>query len=193
MRLVIAGAGNLGRELRGWLEPALPPVFIADGFAQVPIESSIADYQPQEGDAFVVAIADCAARAAITEQLLARGAKPVTWAHYSHVSGGARIGAGSLLMPMSLTSTDVICGRGTILNCFASCAHDVVVGDFCTLSGHVDLCGGVHVGNRVFFGSGARVLPGVTVGDDAKIGAGAVVVRNVPARATVFGPPAKEF
>ncbi len=43
------------------------------------------------------------------------------------------------------------------------------------------------LGNRVVIGAGAKVLGALTVGDDARIGSGAVVVKDVPAGATVVG------
>ncbi|MEG1343261.1 MAG: sugar O-acetyltransferase [Pseudomonas sp.] len=49
----------------------------------------------------------------------------------------------------------------------------------------------VKIGNNVWIGGGAIILPGVTVGDNAVIGAGSVVTRDVPARATVVGNPAR--
>ncbi|MNJ61182.1 Maltose O-acetyltransferase [compost metagenome] len=49
----------------------------------------------------------------------------------------------------------------------------------------------VKIGNNVWIGGGAIILPGVTVGDHAVIGAGSVVTRDVPARATVVGNPAR--
>jgi serine O-acetyltransferase len=45
--------------------------------------------------------------------------------------------------------------------------------------------------NDVVIGSGASVLGPITVGRGAKIGAGSVVIRPVPAGATVVGVPAK--
>lgn len=49
----------------------------------------------------------------------------------------------------------------------------------------------IHIGRNVWIGGGAIILPGVTIGDDAVIGAGSVVTRDVPARATAFGNPAR--
>ncbi len=44
---------------------------------------------------------------------------------------------------------------------------------------------------RAAIGSGAVIMCGVTIGEGALIGAGAVVTRDVPARATVVGNPAR--
>jgi UDP-2-acetamido-3-amino-2,3-dideoxy-glucuronate N-acetyltransferase len=48
-----------------------------------------------------------------------------------------------------------------------------------------------RVGRGAAIGSGAVVLPGLTIGPRATIGAGAVVVRDVPAGATVVGVPGR--
>jgi len=47
------------------------------------------------------------------------------------------------------------------------------------------------LGNEVFVGCGARIIGPVTIGDRARIGANAVVVKDVPADATVVGVPAR--
>lgn len=49
---------------------------------------------------------------------------------------------------------------------------------------------GPTIGDHVHIGTGAKVLGPVRVGDYARIGANAVVVRDVPAHATVVGAPA---
>ena len=49
----------------------------------------------------------------------------------------------------------------------------------------------VTIGRNVWIGGGSIILPGVTVGDDAMIGAGSIVTRNVAARATALGNPAR--
>jgi serine O-acetyltransferase len=43
----------------------------------------------------------------------------------------------------------------------------------------------------VFLGTGSSILGELTIGDGAVIGANAVVIRDVPAGATVVGIPAR--
>ncbi len=47
------------------------------------------------------------------------------------------------------------------------------------------------LGNRVIIGSNSTVLGAITVGDGARIGSGSVVVKPVPAGATVVGVPGR--
>ena len=49
----------------------------------------------------------------------------------------------------------------------------------------------VTIGCDVWIGGGAILLAGVTIGDGAIVGAGSVVTRDVAARATVVGNPAR--
>jgi serine O-acetyltransferase len=73
------------------------------------------------------------------------------------------------------------------------------VGDDCTIYHGVTL-GGTSLqrakrhptlGREVTVGSGAAVLGAINVGDGARIGANSVVVRDVPANATVVGIPGR--
>ncbi len=49
----------------------------------------------------------------------------------------------------------------------------------------------VRIGTGAYLGAGCIVLPGVTVGAGAYLGEGSVVTKDVPARAVVFGNPAR--
>ncbi|MFO0722416.1 MAG: serine O-acetyltransferase [Myxococcota bacterium] len=50
-----------------------------------------------------------------------------------------------------------------------------------------------RIGARVNIGAGAKILGKLEIGDDAAVGANSVVVKDVPAGATVVGIPAKEI
>ena len=73
------------------------------------------------------------------------------------------------------------------------------VGDNCSILQGVTLGGtGKEVGDRhpkvgkgVLVSVGAKVLGNITIGDEAKVAAGSVVLKDVPARTTVAGVPAR--
>jgi len=73
------------------------------------------------------------------------------------------------------------------------------IGDDCTLYHGVTL-GGTSwekakrhptLGKNVVVGAGAKILGPITIGDNARVGSNSVVVKDVPADATVVGIPAR--
>jgi serine O-acetyltransferase len=50
---------------------------------------------------------------------------------------------------------------------------------------------GATIERNVSIGTGAKIIGGVRIGEGATVGANAVVVRDVPAGATVVGAPAR--
>jgi serine O-acetyltransferase len=73
------------------------------------------------------------------------------------------------------------------------------IGDDCTLYHGVTL-GGTSwkkgkrhptLGNNVVIGAGAKILGPITIGDNARVGSNSVVVKEVPAGATVVGIPGR--
>lgn len=84
----------------------------------------------------------------------------------------------------------------------------VTIGDDCLIASHAAIISVTHntksavynsenvvsqvrIGRNVWIGAHAVIMPGVTVGDSAIVGAGAVVTRDVEARSTVIGVPAR--
>jgi sugar O-acyltransferase (sialic acid O-acetyltransferase NeuD family) len=205
-RTIIVGGGGYGREMIGWASdchaagqlPALAglidddPRALDDFSYSAGYLGSIADFNPEPGDRFLMAIGTPSIKERVAAMLAARGAQFATLVHPSAVvAGSAKIELGTTLCPLSLVSADAVIGRFVSVNALSSVGHDVRVGDYSTLSAHVDLTGSVQVGERVMIGSGAKVLPRVKVGASAKIGAGSVVYRNVAAGRSVFAAPAK--
>jgi serine O-acetyltransferase len=73
------------------------------------------------------------------------------------------------------------------------------IGDDCTLYHGVTLGGMTWarekrhptLGNNVVVGAGAKILGPITLGDDVRVGSNSVVVKDVPAGATVVGIPGR--
>lgn len=207
-KLIILGAGGFGRELFSWARMISKndrdwdiAGFLDDNPRaldgldyEVPILGSIKSYVPRNDEVFAVAIGTPATKAAIIDPLLRQNACFATIIHPSAIiATGTKIGKGCVICPFALLSCNSAIGNFVTINVYGSLGHDVRVGDFSTLSGHVDLTGRTKIGRNVFLGSHATILPGVTIGNFANIGAGAVVVKNVPAKTTVFGNPARNL
>ena len=84
-------------------------------------------------------------------------------------------------------------GMGTVIGETTEIGRNVTVYQGVTLGGTGKEKGKRHptIGNNVVVASGAKVLGSFSVGDHAKIGAGSVVLKPVPAYATVVGIPGK--
>lgn len=205
---IVVGAGAFAREVISWIEAACAAGLAADikGYVSDPAHGllpdhyglvwlgSVADHTPSDADEHIMAISNPTFKRPVAEALLAKGAVFGTFAHPSvAIARTARIGRGGVLCPHVMVSADAVVDDFVTLNTHATVGHDSHIGAMCTLSSHVDITGHVQVGEAVFFGSGARVLPKLKVGDRARVGAGAVVMRSVPAEATVYAPPAKRL
>lgn len=96
---------------------------------------------------------------------------------------GAKIGRGILLDH----ATGVVIGETAVIGDNVSILHNV------TLGGTGKVSGDRHpkIGDGVLIGAGTCVLGNVRIGEGAKIGAGSVVLKQVPARTTAVGNPAR--
>lgn len=205
-RMIIVGAGNLGRELASWTRD-IPydrrdwevGGFIDDNLnalagyeMDLPILGSISGYVPLQDDVFCCAIADPATKLRICADLESRGAQFVNVIHPSCVIGSYnRIGKGLVMCPLSSISTHTTIGDFVTINVHCVVAHDAVLEDGVTLSAQCDITGFVHLEKGVFLGSGARLLPKARAGEFSVIGAGCVVLDKVEANRTVVGVPAR--
>ncbi len=82
-------------------------------------------------------------------------------------------------------------GMGVVIGETAEIGDDVTLYQGVTLGGTSIKEGKRHptLGNNVIVGAGAKILGPFTIGNGARIGSNAVVLREVPAEATVVGIP----
>jgi len=91
------------------------------------------------------------------------------------------------------------------IEAFAFIPPGTVIEDYVFIGPHVVICNDkypnllqpewkpmpVHIKRGARIGAAAIILPGVVIGEEALVGAGSVVTKNVPAKAKVYGNPAR--
>ena len=92
---------------------------------------------------------------------------------------------------MTIINSQVIIGKGCIVNTGAIIDHECEIGDFSHIAPGATLSGNVKVGKSCFIGANSTVIQGVKIGNNVIIGAGAVVIKDVPDNITIVGNPAK--
>lgn len=201
--LVIFGVGGLARELWGWMKTAHDggprarmAAFVADGVAPGSYDGIPVMGREQARRlgrvAYLIAVADPAARRRLAAELDALGWHAGTYTHESALLGvNLAIGKGTMIFPRCSISSDASLGEHVLVNGGTAVGHDCVIGSYCSLLGGASINGNVTLGEGVLVGAGAIIHPGKKVGDGATVGMGSVVFRHVAAGKTVFGNPAK--
>lgn len=194
-KLLVAGAGGLGREVLAALNALDRDVvgflveedYEAGEVANLPVYSDSASWM--DADGIVLAIGNSKVRRRLAGYIANRH---VTVVHpAANIGPRVLIGIGSLLVGIANITCDVVIGDYVLINPGCTIAHDCKIGSFSNLGPGVALAGNVIIGEEVNIGTGAVILPGCQIGDNATVGAGAVVVKDVAPGSTVYGVPAR--
>jgi sugar O-acyltransferase (sialic acid O-acetyltransferase NeuD family) len=144
--------------------------------------------------AVAVAVGNAAARAAVVARLDSPRLSFPVLVHpdvYLRRHQNARLGEGTIVQNSCHLMTDVTLGRFVFVNLGCIIGHDAVLDDFCSLMTQVNVGGNAHLATGVYMGTNSTVIQSVSVGEHTIIGAGAVAVRDLPARCTAVGVPAR--
>lgn len=206
--IVIIGAGDFGREtvwlieeinrkqpaytILGYLDDAASKHGqIMNGYEVLGGIDYLSELSKTRRVYAVIAMQEGAVRKKIVE----RTAGFENWETVIHpsvnIAASSRIGKGCIICAGSNISVDTQIGNFCIFNISSTVGHDCKVADYASAMSGTVICGHVCLGEGVYLGSNASILPGRVVGENAKVGAGSVVLRNVRAKRTVMGVPAK--
>lgn len=202
--LYIVGAGGFGREVAGWLVDTGTPVagFLdidkaaLASFPDFPVRvvGNDADWVVKPHHKFLVTLGEPMLKRIVIGRLLARGGRLHTAINpTAGVSPHAEVGPGCIIGGNCGIAAHARLGVGVTLIALDTIGHDARIGDYCQISSHCEVSGHAVLDDGVMMGSHAVVLPHAKVGEYAIVGAGSVVVREAPARTTVFGVPAKNI
>jgi sugar O-acyltransferase (sialic acid O-acetyltransferase NeuD family) len=209
-KLVIIGAGGLGREILFMLSDInnINNCYDILGFIDntPELQNKIINNFPVLGDDtwlfnykdninIIIAVGDPQARKNIYDKFSHKEniSFPTIVANDAKYSDTVTIGKGCIIGFYSLLTVNISIGNFVLLNNYCNIGHDACIGDFVTLYGNVNVSGNVSIGSGAEIGVGTRILQNKSIGENSKVGIGSVVVRNVPSNCTVFGVPAKRI
>ena len=100
-------------------------------------------------------------------------------------------GEGCIVCAHTIFTVNITVGSHVIINLDCTIGHDAIIEDFVTLYPSVNVSGSTITRRDVELGTGTQIIQGKNVGEYSIIGAGSVVVKDIPAKCTAVGCPAK--
>lgn len=101
------------------------------------------------------------------------------------------VGDGTIIYEGAILTIDIRIGSHVIISPKCGIGHDSIIKDYVTLLWNVNISGNDVIEEGVMMGTGSTIIQNLKIGREAMVGAGAVVVNHIPAGATVVGVPAK--
>jgi acetyltransferase-like isoleucine patch superfamily enzyme len=118
--------------------------------------------------------------------------RPLRMVHLGGVRIGDHVEVGALTTVVQGALADTVLEDYVKINDHVHIAHNCRIGEGTIIGGSAYLSGSIRVGKYCWISPNCSIRQKLVIGDEAIVGIGAVVVRNVEARSTVYGNPAKK-
>lgn len=205
-RLLIIGAGDLGRELESLLDISVTsrdwkiggyldanPKALDNYPSDYKILGDPISFSYQEDDICVFAISNPDSKKYVWERIRGRVKLFSYISPIGFIGKFNQIGEGVVICPNVLISTNVKIGDCVTINSGTQIGHDVTIGNYTSLMANIDVGGHCSIGVETFIGSGVTIIPKRKIGSNTKIGAGSVVISHIGDDQSVFGNPARKL
>lgn len=207
-KLIIIGAGGLGREIAAMVNKYFANAYEFLGFADdaiekgqqvngFPVLGSSEFVRNLAGDhSLVVAIASPQRKKEVLRLFEKSNFNFPNLIHPNADlvdSDTIKLGIGNVICDKTILTTNISLGDFNFINLSCTLGHDVVFGDYCSVMPGVHISGGVQLGNEVYIGTGACLINEAAVGAGAVIGAASLVNTDLDGAKTYVGIPAKEL
>jgi len=206
-RLLIIGAGGLGRELESWLD--LAPQDSRDwriygylddnpgalcGFpSSYRVLAGLESFAFEDTDLAILAIGNPKTKRQVVERLGGKVEFLTFVAPDALIGKHVNLGRGTVVGVDCVLTTNIEIGEFVTINSRTAIGHDVQIGAYTSLMGNVMVSGKCSIGESAYLGTSATLVQGRRIGERAVVAAGAVVIRHVAVGATVVGNPARVF
>ena len=107
------------------------------------------------------------------------------------VSQKVALGAGVVLMPLTLVSPDVVIGNHSQMYAQSFIGHDSEMKEMVFVANNASIGGRVSIGTGAHIGSNSSIVERIKVGEFSIIGLGAVLLKSVEPFEIAVGNPAK--
>ncbi|MDR1482089.1 MAG: NeuD/PglB/VioB family sugar acetyltransferase [Synergistaceae bacterium] len=205
-RIVIYGAGGLGREILhmlrlihsgdesvilGFVDDGVPAGTVVNGLEVIGGMSCLSSMS--EPYSVVLGMAEPGVKRKIHREL----AKDpmISFPNIIHpascVSDCAALGEGVVIAARCEVSVDVRIRDCAFLNVGTLVGHDVGIGAYSSIMSMTVVSGNVNIGEGCMIGVHSAIRPGVRIGSNCVIDMGSIVLRDIPDGAAVFGNPAR--
>jgi len=118
--------------------------------------------------------------------------RPIRMVHLGGVRIGDHVEVGALTTVVQGALADTVIEDHVKINDHVHIAHNCHIGEGTIIGGSAYLSGSIRVGRNCWISPNCSIRQKLTIGEEAIVGIGAVVVRNVEARSTVYGNPARK-